>query len=161
MRISCFRVSVSQKADRWIVTAEVPGFKKKDVSVEVHDGILEILASSPVQVEEEEGGDDLVKWHKVERTMGSLHRAVKLPQSADLDQVKARLKNGMLQVVVAKKPGYDTREASPHRVPLDPNFSSSEDEKMEEEQIRKRAQKAASAPGDNPLDEPETPWGRA
>lgn len=106
----------AQRPDRWEVTAELPGFKKEDVHVEVHQGVLHIRAESSSE-KKEEGETEGVKWHKVESTMGSLHRAVKLPPSADLDKITAKSENGMLSVKVAKK--AEAKGASPRKVPVE------------------------------------------
>ena len=57
---------------------------------------------------------DGVKWHRVERSSGSLRRHVKLPPTANLDSVTAACDNGMLRVTVGKHP--DAIDKGPRKI---------------------------------------------
>ncbi|XAR48617.1 hypothetical protein NMG60_11031496 [Bertholletia excelsa] len=54
--------------------------------------------SALIFLEEVEG-----KWHRVERRRGSFTRRFRLPENANLDEVKCGLENGVLTVTVPKK----------------------------------------------------------
>ena len=102
-----------QMPDHYELTADLPGFKKDEVNVEVHHGVLRIAAERSNKTEADEERDG-VKWHRVERTAGSLYRQVKLPAGADVDRISARSENGVLTVSIAKRP--EAIEAPPKRV---------------------------------------------
>lgn len=99
-----------QKEDHFEITADVPGFKKEDVQVEVQNGVLVIKAENKEETKTDEEREG-VKWHRVERRSGSLFRSVKLPPSADLEHINAKSEDGVLTVAVAKRP-----EAAPRRI---------------------------------------------
>ncbi|KAL1542128.1 16.9 kDa class I heat shock protein 1-like [Salvia divinorum] len=81
-----------------VLKVDVPGFKKEEVKVEVEDGgILQISAERSKEEEEESE-----KWHCKERSSGILRR-LRLPESADLDEMKASMENGVLTVTVPKE----------------------------------------------------------
>jgi HSP20 family protein len=75
------------------------GVKKEEVKVEVEDNNVLRLSGQRVK-EEEQKGDT---WHRVERSRGSFQRRFRLPDTADLDNIKCALENGVLTVEVPKK----------------------------------------------------------
>jgi HSP20 family protein len=109
------RVLFPQKPDHFEVTAEVPGFKKEEVNVEVSHGVLKITAEHNEE-RKDEGEKDGWKYHRMERSSGSLHRSIKLPASADVDRVTASADNGVLTINIAKKP--EAMAATPKKVPV-------------------------------------------
>jgi HSP20 family protein len=99
-----FRATL-QKPDHFEMTADIPGFKKEEVKVEIHDDVLRVTAehSEEKQTEHEREADG-GKWLRVERRYGSLYRQIKLPPSANLAAVEAKADNGVLTVTIGKKP---------------------------------------------------------
>ncbi|GJW52426.1 alpha crystallin/HSP20 domain-containing protein [Tanacetum coccineum] len=82
-----------------VFKADLPGLKKEEVKVELQEGgILQI--SGERSREKEEKND---KWHRVERSSGKFLRQFRLPDNAKVDQVKAKMENGVLTVTVPKK----------------------------------------------------------
>ncbi|XP_010262690.1 PREDICTED: 17.3 kDa class I heat shock protein [Nelumbo nucifera] len=81
-----------------VFKADVPGMKKEGVKVEVEDGrILQI--SGERSLEKEEKNDT---WHRVERSSGKFLRRFRLPENAKVDQVRAKMEDGVLTVTVPK-----------------------------------------------------------
>ncbi len=99
-------VDVSEDDERYTVTAELPGAKKEDVTVELHEGVLTIRGEK--RSEREEKGEH--RRH-VERTFGSFSRSFSLPSNADGDKIKASFTDGVLAVEIPKSP-----EAKPRTV---------------------------------------------
>ena len=91
-----------QKPDHFEITADIPGFTKDQVNVEVSDGVVTISAEKSEE-KTEDSDKEGVKWHRVERSSGSLRRQVKLPATANLDAINAATDNGVLTVTVPKK----------------------------------------------------------
>ncbi|KAL1542129.1 hypothetical protein AAHA92_26264 [Salvia divinorum] len=92
------RLDWMEAAGAHVFKVDVPGFKKEEVKVEVEDGgILQISAERSKEEEEESE-----KWHCKERSSGILRR-LRLPESADLDEMKASMENGVLTVTVPKE----------------------------------------------------------
>ena len=87
------RLDAYQSNGDFCVEVDLPGMKKKDVKVSVEDGglVIEGERKDEHEVEEED-------FYRFERSYGSFHRRLPLPAEADMDNVKARFKNGVLQV---------------------------------------------------------------
>lgn len=82
-----------------VAEAHVPGFTKKDVEVNVHNGVLE-LKGEKHEKEEEKGKK---KSYVVRESHASFYRSVALPKYADGENIKASFKDGVLKVVVPFK----------------------------------------------------------
>ena len=91
-----------QRPDHFEVTADLPGFAKEEVHVDVDHGVLRITAER-AETKEDDKEVKGVKYHRVERSSGSLSRAIKLPASADTDAISAKAENGVLTITVGKK----------------------------------------------------------
>lgn len=90
-------IDVGEADGHYTITAELPGVKKDDVSVEVHDGVLTIRGEK--RSEREEKGE---RGRHFERTFGAFSRSFTLPANADADHVEARFHDGILTVEVKK-----------------------------------------------------------
>ncbi len=90
-------VDIKETKEAFVIEAELPGMKKEDVKVTVHDGVLTIQGE---RKKEEETGDD--KHHRVERVYGSFLRRFTLPDNVDEDSISARFKEGVLSLTLTK-----------------------------------------------------------
>ncbi|KAG0579150.1 hypothetical protein M758_4G076800 [Ceratodon purpureus] len=81
-----------------VFKADLPGLRKEDVQVQIEDGRM--LSIRGQRKKEEVQKTDT--WHRVERSSGSFMRKFRLPESADLDHITAKVDNGVLTVVVPK-----------------------------------------------------------
>lgn len=90
-------VDIKETKEAFVIEAELPGMKKEDVKVTVHDGVLTIQGE---RKKEEETGDD--KHHRVERVYGSFLRRFTLPDNVDEDSIRARFKEGVLSLTLTK-----------------------------------------------------------
>ncbi|HKU18086.1 MAG TPA: Hsp20/alpha crystallin family protein [Candidatus Saccharimonadales bacterium] len=82
-----------------IAEVQLPGFKKDDVEVHVHDGILEIKGEK----HEKEENKDTKRNYMMRESHESFYRSIRLPKVADGDNVTAQFANGMLKVTVPFK----------------------------------------------------------
>jgi HSP20 family protein len=101
-------VDVSEDEKSYHVTVELPGVKKDDVTVEVHENVLSIRGEKKSEREEKKD-----KTHWVERTFGSFSRSFTLPPSAVADELKAGFKDGVLTLEIPKK-----EEAKPRQISI-------------------------------------------
>jgi HSP20 family protein len=90
-------VDIAEDDDRYVVTVELPGSKKEDVTVEMKDNLLTIRGEKRT---EREGKKEHSRW--VERSFGSFSRSFTLPANAIADRVKASFKEGVLTIEVPK-----------------------------------------------------------
>ena len=91
------RVDVLDKGRKIVVRAEVPGVKKEDVEVTATDRSLTIRASTREEKKEER--EDYIQREIVS---GSYVRTIPLPAEVDGTKAKAKVKNGILHVVLPK-----------------------------------------------------------
>ena len=100
-------VDLSEDDKSFRVTAELPGVKKDDVTVEVHEDVLTIRGEKRSEREEKK---DRAHW--IERSYGAFTRSFTLPNSAISDQMNASFKDGILTVEIPKKEAAKARQIS-------------------------------------------------
>lgn len=99
-------VDIVETNDEYVVTAEVPGVKKNDLTLEVHEGVLTIRGEKRSQRDEE---SEKGRW--LERSYGTFSRSFSLPSDADPDRISASFEDGVLTVRLPKTP-----EAKPRTI---------------------------------------------
>jgi HSP20 family protein len=90
-------VDIAEDGSEYLITSELPEVKKEDVKVTVENGVLTITGER--KFENEEKGK---KYHRVERSYGSVTRSFVLPDDGDPSQIAAEFKDGLLKVRLAK-----------------------------------------------------------
>lgn len=90
-------VNITEDAEAYYVTAELPGVKSADLDLNVTANQLSLAG---VRTIPEEAAD--ARYHRREREAGRFSRAVALPGDIDTEKVKARLADGVLAVTVPK-----------------------------------------------------------
>ena len=96
---------VKENKDGYVFRADLPGVKEEDLEISLTGNRLAI--SGKREAEKREQGET---YYATERSYGSFSRAFTLPDGTDGDNVKAELKNGVLQVTVPKKPEVQPRK---------------------------------------------------
>lgn len=86
-------VDIQETPTELVVTAELPGIKKKDINLNVTEDTIEISAETRGEVAEERPGF----VHK-ERRMGRFYRSLWLPYKVKPDGAKAKYSDGVLEV---------------------------------------------------------------
>lgn len=104
------RLDVTERADAYVVAAELPGVKKDDIQVTVEDGVLTIGAETKSEHEEKEG----TRVIRSERRYGRYERSLRLGQDVNGKDVKAAYKDGILTLTLPK-----AEEAKPKRIAVD------------------------------------------
>jgi HSP20 family protein len=90
-------IDVTESEDKYVVTAELPGVGKDDISLEVHDDTLSIRGEKR---SEREGEKD--KRHWVERSYGAFRRSIRIPTGLQQSDLAASFKDGVLRVEIPK-----------------------------------------------------------
>jgi HSP20 family protein len=106
------RFDVKETKDSYNFKADLPGVKEEDVEISLTGNRLTI--SGKRDIEEREDNDN---YFMIERQHGSFTRSFTLPDSADVEHIKAELKNGTLTVVLPKRPEAQPRRISVNRGP--------------------------------------------
>jgi HSP20 family protein len=92
------QVNISANDKTYEITVEIPGVDKKDVRLEITNNTM--IISGEKQQEKEEKDKS---YYRMERSYGAFRRVLSLPEDATQEAVKARFKNGVLTVTLARK----------------------------------------------------------
>ena len=99
-------VDVKEEKDRFVLYADLPGIDPDDIEVSMDKGILTIKGERS-----SESTQETDRFSRIERSYGSFHRRFALPDSADPEGIQARGRNGVLEILIPKRP-----ESSPRRI---------------------------------------------
>jgi HSP20 family protein len=97
---------VYEDKDNFYVRAELPGMRKEDIDLSMHNGSLSISG--------ERKSDDKLKEaevYRAERFFGRFQRTITLPTLVAVDKIKAQYQDGILSVTVPK-----AEEAKPKHI---------------------------------------------
>lgn len=92
-------VNVSESKDELVLTAELPGMKEDQISIEMENGVLSI---SGEKNEERTEGDEERRYHVWERRYGTFQRAFTLPRTVKADEIRAHYEHGVLEIHLPK-----------------------------------------------------------
>lgn len=92
------KVDVEEKPESYVVKADVPGVKREDLAVEVHEDRVSVRAESKREEERKEGN-----FVYQERSYGAASRTIALPGNVDAQQAKAEYRDGVLTLTLPKK----------------------------------------------------------
>ena len=93
-----FRTDIRDAGDRFVLEAELPGFNKEDIQLEVKDGILTISAQHDENKDEK---DDKGSYIRRERRYGSFTRSFDVT-GVDEEHITASYNNGVLELNLPK-----------------------------------------------------------
>jgi HSP20 family protein len=96
---------VTENKDGYVFKADLPGIKSEDIDITTTDNRIQI--SGKRDLEHETKNDTVYTY---ERQYGSFSRAFTLPDGADLEHAKSELKDGVLTLVIPKKPTATTKK---------------------------------------------------
>lgn len=93
-------VNVEETKDGMLLTAELPGMRQEDVSIELENNVLTISGTKQHEHEEKEDR----RYHLWERRWGAFQRSFTLPRTVNPDEINATFENGVLTVHMPKAP---------------------------------------------------------
>ena len=93
-------VDIVEKDDAFEVTADLPGVEEKNIDVKLSGDMLTIKGEREEQKEKKNKD-----YYVSERQFGSFERSFQIPESVERDKIDAHFKNGVLTVLLPKKPG--------------------------------------------------------
>jgi len=95
-------VDIKETENELIFKADIPDVEMKDIDLRLENGTLTLRGERKFEGKtvgsDKEGG-----WHRVERSYGTFERVFALPETVDVEKVKADYKNGTLTVMLPKK----------------------------------------------------------
>jgi HSP20 family protein len=90
-------VDMHEGDEAFTVTAELPGFSKDDVQVEIKGNRLTLKGERKRETDVQKA-----QYHRVERVYGAFERSIRLPAVVDADKAKAIFKDGVLKLMLPK-----------------------------------------------------------
>lgn len=101
-------VDMFEKDDQVVIKAELPGLEKKDISLDLQNGVLTLKGERKHENEVKEEN-----YYRREMSCGKFIRSFSLPEDVDADKIKAEFQNGLLTVEVPKP-----EEHKPKQIPV-------------------------------------------
>ena len=103
--LHAMKCDVYEKDGNYNIEMDIPGYDKKDISIECEDGILTISAEKNNEVNEE---NEDKKYIRRERVYGKITRSFTF---ADIDEenITADFTNGILTVVIPKSQKQESK----------------------------------------------------
>jgi HSP20 family protein len=99
-------VDIFETDEALVMKAELPGFSKDDISIEMKENALVIKGERKREDEVKEGN-----YHRMERAYGAFQRSFLLPTTVDQEKVRANYKDGVLELRLPK-----VQAAQPKRI---------------------------------------------
>ncbi len=93
-------MDILEQDDSYQIAVELPGVAQEDIDVTVHEGVLTINAQTTKEDIEKDKKGRVIRQ---ERRYGNYIRSVKLAQDVEEDNVQAKYKDGILELVLPKK----------------------------------------------------------
>ncbi len=78
--------------------AELPGLESKDVDVQIQENVLTLKGERRLERE-----IDKERYHRLERSYGTFLRSFTLPNIVEQEKVKAKFKDGVLEIRIPKE----------------------------------------------------------
>jgi|SRR5882724_2407593 len=97
-------IDIQEENDRFVVRADMPGVAAKDIEVSAEDGKLTIRGTRPTQDRVKDDG-----FEHVERVAGTFLRRFTLPESAQVETIKACYTDGVLEIAIPKQPRVEPK----------------------------------------------------
>ena len=93
-----FRTDIRDEGDRFVLEAELPGFRKEDIQLHLKDGILTVSAQRTASSEEK---DQQGNYIRRERRFGSFARSFDVA-GIDEESISAAYQDGILELTLPK-----------------------------------------------------------
>lgn len=94
--LPAFRTDIRDQGDKFLLEAELPGFNKEDISLELKEGILTIKAEHKENQDQKDG-----EYIRRERRCGSFSRTFDVT-GIDENGITAAYHNGILELTLPK-----------------------------------------------------------
>ncbi len=97
-RMTFPKLDIKEEDGNYVIMAEVPGFSKEEINIEVKDDLLTIFSEHKEEKEKEKEG-----YIYKERSNRSFSRSLRMPDHITSEEIKAELKDGLLTLSIPKK----------------------------------------------------------
>ncbi|MDY3927797.1 MAG: Hsp20/alpha crystallin family protein [Clostridia bacterium] len=94
-----FKTDIKDEGDHYELEADLPGFDKNDIKIDINGDVMTLSAERHSEHEENDKKD---KYVRCERSYGYYSRDFDL-SNVKADEIKAKYENGVLKLVLPKK----------------------------------------------------------
>lgn len=94
-----FSTDIQDKGDHYLLEADLPGFKKEDIHIDLNGDQMTVSAERHSKYEEK---DEKGKFVRCERSFGSYQRSFDLSE-IQADKIEAEYTDGVLKLTMPKK----------------------------------------------------------
>jgi HSP20 family protein len=102
-------VDIHEEENQFVLNVDLPGVDPKTVEITSDQGVLTIRGQREESRREAREG-----YRRIERITGEFQRRFSLPESADVQNIKAKAVNGVLEVAIPK-----LAQVQPHRITVE------------------------------------------
>ncbi|MBQ7070344.1 MAG: Hsp20/alpha crystallin family protein [Ruminococcus sp.] len=96
-QLRSFKTDIRDDGDKFVLEAELPGFEKEDIRLDITGDTLTLSASHKTETEDTKKDN----YIRRERSFGSYQRSFDLT-GIDTDKIEAEYKNGILELTLPK-----------------------------------------------------------
>lgn len=87
-------VDVEEKDDTYHISVDLPGLKKDEIKIDLHDSVLTLSGERTREVKGE--------GRYAERSYGKFQRTFTLPHQVDAEKIEAKFEDGVLYIALPK-----------------------------------------------------------
>lgn len=98
------KTDIKDEGDKYILAADMPGFNKEDIKLDIDADVLTVSAERHSEHEEK---DKMGKYIRCERSYGQYSRSFDL-SGVNTDNISAKYENGVLTLELPKKTEKET-----------------------------------------------------
>ena len=92
------------------VEVDLPGVKKDDIEIDIHDNIVTLSGERSIKNELNEEN-----YYKVESEYGKFERSFSIPENTDVENIHAETADGVLELIIPK---LEVSEDKPRKIEI-------------------------------------------
>ncbi|OUM70473.1 hypothetical protein PIROE2DRAFT_23575, partial [Piromyces sp. E2] len=98
------KINLSEDEKNYYIHADLPGMNKDQVKMEFSDDDRVLTISGERETIIDNSNDDKTenKYSRIECSYGKFLRSFSIPENADINNIQAKMNNGVLEVTISK-----------------------------------------------------------
>ncbi|ORY37370.1 HSP20-like chaperone [Neocallimastix californiae] len=97
------KINLSEDENNYYIHADLPGMNKDQVKMELSDDDRVLTISEQKKEQKETNKEENnKKYSRIECSYGKFSRSLSIPENADINNIQARMENGVLEVTLKK-----------------------------------------------------------
>ncbi|ORY74011.1 HSP20-like chaperone [Neocallimastix californiae] len=98
------KINLSEDENNYYIHADLPGMRKDQVKIELsdEDRVLTISETKKEEQKDTKEEENNKKYSRIECSYGKFSRSFSIPENADINNIQAKMENGVLEVTLKK-----------------------------------------------------------